>query len=110
MDQVLCAVPSTYIYIDDVLIASATPEEHLQDLQTVFECPHMALSSTPICASLVSMNLDFLSHHIDKQGITPLPEKVQAIRDFLQPQFQRQLRQFIELVNFIILFSLTVLI
>ena len=30
----------------------------------------------------------------------PSPEKVQAIRDFPQPQFQRQLRQFIGLVNF----------
>ena len=41
--------------------------------------------------------LDFLGHHI---GITPLPEKVQAVRDFPEPQTQRQLRQFIGLVNF----------
>ena len=44
--------------------------------------------------------LDFLGHHIDQHGITPLPEKVQAVRDFSQPQIQRQLRQFIGLVNF----------
>ena len=58
----------------------------------------MVLSSTPTNVSLVS--LDFLGHHIDRHGITPLPEKVQAIREFPQPQCQRQLRRFIGLVNF----------
>ena len=44
--------------------------------------------------------MDFLGHHIDRHGITPLPEKVQAVRNFAQPQSQRQLRRFIGLVNF----------
>lgn len=44
--------------------------------------------------------LDFLGHHTDQHGITPLPEKVQAVCDFPQPHSQRQLRWFIGLVNF----------
>ena len=101
MDQVIRGVPSTYVYIDDVLIASATPEEHLQDLRTVFErlTAHGIVINPNKCLFGVN-ELDFLGHHIDKQGITPLPEKVQAIHDFPQPQIQRQLRQFIGLVNF----------
>ena len=61
---------------------------------------HMALSSTPISASLVSMNWIFSVIILTNKVITPLPEKVQAIHDFPQPQIQRQLRQFIGLVNF----------
>ena len=38
--------------------------------------------------------LDFLGHHIDRNGITPLQDKVQAVREFPQPQSQRKLRQF----------------
>ena len=44
--------------------------------------------------------MDFLGHHIDRHGITPLPEKVQAVHNFPQSQSQRQLRRFIGLVNF----------
>ena len=37
MDQLLCGLPFAYAYVDDVLIASANPGEHLQHLQLVFE-------------------------------------------------------------------------
>ena len=101
MDQVLRGVTSVYSYIDDVLVASATPEQHVNDLRTVFErlSAHGIIINPNKCVFGVP-ELDFLGHHIDKHGITPLPEKVQAIRDFPQPQSQRQLRQFIGLVNF----------
>ena len=101
MDQVLRGVTSAYAYIDDVLIASSTPEQHINDLRTVFErlAAHGIIVNPNKCVFGVS-ELDFLGHHIDKHGITPLPEKVQAVRDFPQPQSQRQLRQFIGLVNF----------
>ena len=101
VDQILRGVPSVYDYIDNVLIASATPEQQLQDLRTVFErlTTHGIVINPNKCQFGVS-ELDFLGHHIDQYGITPLPEKVQAVRDFPQPQSQRHLRQFIGLVNF----------
>ena len=37
MDQVLRGLPFVYTFIDDVLIASATPAEHLKHLQIVFK-------------------------------------------------------------------------
>ena len=101
MDQVLRGVPAAYAYIDDVLIASPTPEQHLEDLRTVFArlASHGIVINPNKCLLGVT-HLDFLSHHIDSHGISPLPEKVQAVRDFPQPQSQRQLRRFIGLVNF----------
>ena len=101
MDQVLHSVPSAYINIDDVLIASSNPEQHLQDLRTVFDRLTMyGIVINPNKCLLGVTELSFLGHRIDRQGITPLPEKVEAVRDFPQPQSQRQLRQFIGLVNF----------
>lgn len=93
MDQVLRGVSSAYAYIDNVLVASTTSEQHLQDLRTVFEC----LTNHGIVINLFGVpELDFLGHH----GITPLPEKVQAIREFPLPSSQCHLRQFIGIVNF----------
>ena len=37
MDEVLQGLDFCYAYIDDILVASASPEEHLQHLETVFQ-------------------------------------------------------------------------
>ena len=47
------------------------------------------------------MQLEFLGHHVNAQGIRPLEHTVQIIREFPQPMSQRQLRkEFLRLVNF----------
>ena len=91
MDQVLRGSPFAYTYVDDVLIASSCPEEHLKHLRIVFErlAAHGIVINPNKCLFGVN-ELDFLGHHIDRHGITPLPEKVQAIHGFPQPR-QRQL-------------------
>ena len=101
MDQALRGIPFAYAYIDDVLIASSSPEEHLQHLRAVFErlAAHGIIINPNKCLFGVN-ELDFLGHHIDRHGISPLPEKVQAVRNFPQPQTPRQLRRFLGLVNF----------
>ena len=101
MDQVLHGISSVYVYIDDVLIASSTPEQHLRDLKAVFTrlSAHGILINPNKCL-FAAPSLDFLGHHIDHLGISPVPEKVKAINDYPQPQTQRQLRRFIGLVNF----------
>ena len=44
--------------------------------------------------------LDFIGYHIDKDGITPLPGKVQGVQKFPKPETACQLRRFIGMVNF----------
>ncbi len=44
--------------------------------------------------------LDFLGYRLDANGIRPLEQKVQVIRDFPLPTSQRKLREFLGLVNF----------
>ena len=93
--------PFVYAYIDDVLIASATPEEHLEHLHTVFErLTANGIVVNPNKCVFGVEELDFLGHHIDRKGITPLQGKVQTVLDFPQPTSQRQLRRFIGLINF----------
>lgn len=101
IDQVLHGLPFCFVYMDDLLIASADEEEHLQHLRSVFHRleEHGLVISLSKCKFMVP-SVDFLGHHVDPDGIHPLPEKVQAIVDVSPPQTLRDLRRFIGLVNF----------
>ena len=101
IDRVLCGISNTYVYIDDILIASSTPKEHLRDLKSVFE----RLASLRIIINLSKCifgvdQLDFLGHQVTSQGVAPFPDKVAVIRDFPQPTSPCQLCRFIGMVNF----------
>lgn len=69
--------------MDDLLVASTSPDKHLQHLRLVFErlSAHGVVMNPHKCVFGVP-ELEFLGHHIDRNGITPLPDKVQAVRDF----------------------------
>ena len=49
--------------------------------------------------------MDFLGHHVTKQGILPLAEKMAAIRDFPQPENLKELRRFMGMANQMAKFS-----
>ena len=101
IDQVLHGLEFVYVYIDDVLIASADPTQHKPHLQQVFACfEEHGIIINPVNCLLGVTELEFLGHRIDKDGIYPLPGKVQAIRDFPVPTSQRKLHEFLGLVNF----------
>lgn len=101
MDQVLRGLPFCYGYVDDLLIASSSPEEHLQHLRLVLERLDEHGLLINMSKSIFGVpELDFLGHHVDATGIRPLEEKVQVIRDFPRPTTQRKLREFIGLINF----------
>ena len=101
MDKVLRGLHFCYVYIDDLLIASSSPEEHLRHLWLVLERldDHGILIN--VTKSLFGCSsLDFLGHHVDTTGIRLLEDKVRTIRNFPQPTSQRKLREFVGLVNF----------
>ena len=83
IDQVLHGLHFCYAYIDELLIASRSPEEHQQHLWLVLERlrEHGILINSAKCVFGVEQ-LDFLGHRVNSQGIRPLQQKVQVIRDF----------------------------
>ena len=101
MDQVLRGFPFVYDYNDDILVASATKEEHLVHLREVCHRldAHGKVVNPDKCVLGVP-ELDFLGHRVNKHGVCSLEEKVDIIRQFPQPTSQQQLRRFLGLVNF----------
>ena len=101
MDQVLRGLHFAYAYIDDVLIASKSPEEHRDHLRQVFErFQQYNVVLNPSKCELGVSELNFLGHHVTRDGITPLQEKVKVVQDFPKPGTQRKLREFMGLLNF----------
>jgi len=87
--------------IDDLLIASSSPEGHKQHLSQVLErLSAHGININPQKCIFGVESLDFLGHHVDCHGICPLEEKKQTIRNIPQPNTQRKLRDFLGLVNF----------
>ena len=100
IDQVLRGLHFVYVYIDDLLVASASPQEHQEHLRLVFErLSNHGIVLNPSKCQFGATSLQFLGHHIDCAGIRPLEQKVQVIRHFPLPTSPRKLCEFLGLVN-----------
>ena len=101
MDQVLRGLHFCFVYVDDVLIASSSPEEHKEHLRLVFQrlSEYGILINPSKCLFGVD-SLEFLGHQVSSQGIHPLADKVHAVAQFPRPPTARKLREFIGLINF----------
>ena len=82
IDKVLRGLDFCYAYIDDLLIASHSPDEHKHHLRLVFErlCHYGVIINPQKCAFGV-LSIEFLGHSVNSTGIHPLPAKVQTILD-----------------------------
>nr|VZH98640.1 unnamed protein product [Spirometra erinaceieuropaei] len=101
IDEVLRGLSFTYFYIDDILVASSSAEEHASHLHQIFQRiqQHGLQLNVDKCTCGVS-SLDFLGHDVDQHGITPLLEKMQSILSFPVSKTLIQLRRFIGLLNY----------
>ena len=87
--------------MDDVLIFSKDPEEHLRHIETIFKRirEHGLKLKLKKCTFLIK-ETDYLGFVISKDGIKPDPKKVEAIRDLPEPKSVREIRGFIGMCSY----------
>ncbi|XP_063923542.1 uncharacterized protein LOC135137743 [Zophobas morio] len=85
MDEVLQGLDFCYAYID------ASPDEHLQHLETVFQ--RLRQYGAVIDPMKCQPDVKFLGYLVSGASTRPLPEKVEAIRSFPQPNTVKKLRR-----------------
>ena len=75
-------------YFDDILIFRTLWEEHLQHLETVFNCLKAASLKIKLSKYLFfKINLYYLRHLISKQGIQLLPQdKTITMKNLSEPK------------------------
>ncbi|GFT97580.1 hypothetical protein TNCV_1034201 [Trichonephila clavipes] len=92
---------STRMQFDDILVASSSPEEHLQHLQILFtRLQQYGLSLKPSKCIFGVTTIKFLGFKVSESGIEPLSDRVDCILNFPQPTTLTQLRRFLGLFNF----------
>ena len=89
------------LYIDDILVFSATVSEHLQRLNRVFEKLEKAnLKLRPSKCNFFKKSLLFLGHIVSQDGVHVDPDKVAALQQWPVPKNVKQLRQFLGFTGF----------
>lgn len=101
MNQVTSGLDFVYVYIDDILAFSSSPEEHIKHLTILFDrlADYGITLNRAKCQFGVS-EIDFLAHHISADGISPANKSVQAIMDFPTPQSVKQLQSYLGMINY----------
>ncbi|KRX51666.1 Transposon Tf2-6 polyprotein [Trichinella sp. T9] len=101
IDTVTRGIEDCFVYVDDILLASASEKEHFVLLKKVLQRlkAHGIQVNKDKCILAVP-SLPFLGHTVDANGIRPLPDKVQAVKAFPAPKTGRELRRFLGMVNF----------
>lgn len=100
IDNVLRGLP-VFSFVDDILVASGTQEEHRKDLEDVFKrLNDNGLQLNVSKCSFGQTTLDFLGYTISPEGIKPTNEKIKAITEYRLPQNIQELRRFLGMINF----------
>lgn len=101
MNNIFQDLDFIFVYIDDILIASKSKEEHTVHLHEVFKrlAKHDIKVKYSKCVFGVQ-SIEFLSHTISDQGITPSAEKVQVIQSFPTPTNLKQVQRVVGMINY----------
>ena len=89
------------VYLDDVIVFSSTPEEHLERLEAVFKkLSDAGLKLKPSKCKFFQSSLTYLGHLISEEGIATDPSKIQAVKEWPVPESVSQVKSFLGFVGY----------
>jgi len=101
MDRVMAGADAAFAYLDDVLIGSATLEQHLLVVADVFR--RLAAAGLVVNAKKCLFkvpSIKFLGHRVTAGGIAPLPHRIATLQQHPRPGTVKELQGFLGTVNF----------
>ena len=106
MAQALTRVTKKYgnfvmCYVDDVVIATPTLEDHIDRFDEVFGCMKRAgLKCKPSKCEILRDSIKYLGRMVDRHGVRPDPEAVEAVLTWKAPRTDTQLMSFLGFANY----------
>ena len=91
----------TISYLDNIIIFSRTPQEHLSHIRKVFKKLRSAkLSMKMSKCNFFSKEIQYLGQILSSTGIQPLPSKTHSIQHMQPPTTPKQVQAFLGLVSY----------
>ena len=88
-------------YVDDVVIATPTLEDHIDRLDEVFGCVKRAgLKCKPSKCEILRISIKYLVRMVDRHGVRPDAEAVEAVLTWKAPKTDTQLMSFLGFANY----------
>ena len=101
MNQVLDNCSFAMTYLDDIIIFSETEEEHLSHIEEIFRRLEAAdLKMKRSKCDFFKKHIHYLGHLISADGIRPLKDKLDTIRDMPAPRNPKEVKQFLGLIGY----------
>ena len=103
METALKGLPMVVTYLDDILVAGETEEEHLSNLSQVLErldSAGMKLKRENSKCAFCLPQVEYLGHIISEEGLRPSVSKVKAIKEAPKPSSVSGLKSFLGLVDY----------
>ncbi len=89
------------VYLDDIVIYSKNEEQHAIHVKAVLQrLRNAGLQLKPSKCIFGMKEIQLLGYKVCAQGISPLPERVEAIRQLDRPQNQTAVRSFLGMANY----------
>ena len=88
------------IYLDDVIVFSDTPEEHLWRMRVVFNCPcEHSLKLKPSKCEMFKLEINYLAHHVSWKGVLPSKKNLELIAQCPPLDTYTKVKSFVGLVG-----------
>ena len=100
MNKVLEGFSYAMTYLDDIIF-SKNELEHLEHLEEVFHRLRQAgLKIKRAKCDLFKSEIHYLGHPISADGISPLPDKLDTIKNMPAPKDAKEIKQFLGLTGY----------
>ncbi|KAG6590829.1 Retrovirus Polyprotein [Phytophthora cinnamomi] len=100
MERILGDLDFVIVYLDDILIFSENPVEHLEHLRIVFDRLRQYDVTQRQEVPHLRDRVDYLGFTLTPEGIQPQTKKVEAIQQIAEPRNKRELRRFLGMIAY----------
>ena len=102
MSELFISLDTVRVYIDDLLhVTKGSWTEHIFILEEMFTRLQKAGLKVSASKSFFGTHkFYYLGYHVTRDGVMPIPRKVEAIQALAVPKTHKQLSQFIGMINF----------